>query len=122
MEIVEARVMMGVLATGAIVVLIAGIFVAIAAYRRRTAKAAKDQILRYLERIDKTMVTLETIRERINQRYGDQFLQALPDYFPSELRKALLKDKQTGRLGVPGLARIRREQPVVETNEAEVAP
>jgi len=121
METIETRVLIGVLAVAVIVVLVAGVFVAIAAYRRRTAKVARDRILRYLEGIDKTMVTLEAIRGHIGKGYSDQFLQTLPDYFPDELRKAVLKDKQTGALAVPGLARIRRGQPVVETDSAEVA-
>jgi hypothetical protein len=77
-------------------------------YRRGTAQVARDQILNYLKANDFTMMSLERIRDRINQDYNDEFLKKLPEYFPNQLRRAVLKDKD-GALTRPGLARLKED-------------
>lgn len=72
--------------------------------RTKKREVAKDQVVAYLQGIEKTMVRLETIREKINPGYDDQFLESLTVAFPQELRRARLKGNR------PGLARIVEEQ------------
>ncbi|WP_305910345.1 hypothetical protein Q9L42_000015 (plasmid) [Methylomarinum sp. Ch1-1] len=71
--------------------------------REKRREVAKDQIIGYLTANSYKMMTLETIREKINQVYTNDFLNSLPVHFPNEIRRATLKGNK------PGLARITEE-------------
>ena len=75
---------------------------------------ALDQIVNYLKDKNFKMMSFERIRKNIRQDYSDEFLGTLPDYFPNDLRKAVIKDKNGGGRK-PGLARIIREEAVEGT-------
>ena len=76
-------------------------------------RIARDQIINYLKANEFTMISLERIRENINPRYTDEFLERLPQYFPNDLRRARLREKD-GTLTKKGLARILKERQAVE--------
>jgi hypothetical protein len=80
----------------------------------RKASMARDQIVNYLKDKNFKMMSFERIRKNIRQDYSDEFLGTLPDYFPNDLRKAVIKDKNGGGRK-PGLARIIREEAVEGT-------
>lgn len=71
--------------------------------REKRREIAKDQIVNYLTSNSYEMMKLETIREKINQGYTDEFLNSLPVHYPNEIRRARLKENK------PGLARIVQE-------------
>lgn len=71
--------------------------------REKRREVAKDQIINYLTSNSFEMMKLDTIREKLNQGYTDEFLNSLPVYYPNEIRRAKLKGNQ------PGLARITDE-------------
>ena len=64
--------------------------------REKRREIAKDQIIGYLTANSLKMMTLETIRQKINQSYADDFLNSLPVYFPNEIRRATLKGNKLG--------------------------
>ena len=64
--------------------------------RQRSREVARDQIIEYLKRKNFEMVSFERIRKNINNVYSDDFLSALPIYFPDQLRRAKLKGNKTG--------------------------
>lgn len=68
--------------------------------KQKEREAARDQIIQYLTRKERKMMSFERIRSNINQAYTDAFLEKLPSCFPSLIGKAKLKG------GKPGLARI----------------
>ena len=72
--------------------------------REKRREVAKDQILNYLTRNSYEMMKLETIRDKINQGYREDFLNSLPVHFPNEIRRAMLEGNK------PGLARIMEEK------------
>ncbi len=100
------------------VALLAAIGTAVVARRSRQMRIARDQILAYLRGNDFTMISLERIKELINPKYDDDFLLSLPDYFPSHLRKARLRDKD-GKLTRLGLARVRPDEAIAEGTAGE---
>ena len=77
--------------------------------KQRLRELAKHQIISYLTANSYTMMTLETIRKNIDKSYSDDFLNSLPVYFPSDIRRAKLRGNN------PGLARIVEENGVDET-------
>ena len=68
--------------------------------RQKEREIARDQIVQYLTSKGYEMMSFERVRKNINQAYTDDFLEALPVYFPNLLRKAKLKGSK------PGVARI----------------
>lgn len=83
---------------------ILGIFMMIIGVNKnKKREIAKDQIINYLTRNSLTMMKLETIQNKINKNYSDEFLNSLAIHFPNEIRRAKLKG------GVTGLARITEE-------------
>jgi len=72
--------------------------------REKRREVARDQIINYLTSNSFDMMRLETIREKLNRGYTDEFLNALPVHYPDELRRARLKGNQ------PGLARVIEEE------------
>lgn len=107
-----------------IVVVFVSVLIALkASQMRRKAEAerkrvARDLIISYLKEKDFTMVSYERIRKNIDPTYSDEFLASLPASFPSELRRATLRDER-GVLGKPGLARITKGVASAE-NDTEV--
>lgn len=71
--------------------------------REKRREVAKDQVIGYLTTNSYKMMAFETIREKINQGYTNDFLNSLPIYFPNEIRRATLKGNKSG------LARIVEE-------------
>src|ERR1700730_18552757 len=67
-------------------------------------ETAKEQIINYLREKDLKMISMDGIRKYINNDYKDDFLRNLPDYFPQDVRRALLNDSG-GQNTIPGLAR-----------------
>ncbi len=57
---------------------------------------AKDQIIGYLTANSCNIMTLDAIREKINQGYSSQFLNSLPTHYPNEIRRAKLKGSKQG--------------------------
>lgn len=77
--------------------------------RRKLRETATHQIVSYLTSNSYKMMTLETIRTKIDSSYKDEFLNSLPVHHPNEIRRAVLKGNK------PGLARIVEESSANET-------
>jgi hypothetical protein len=114
----EVRLLIMVASLAVTLVLVAAILTLRGVYQSRKMKVARDQILNYLKSNNFTMISLSRIRDNINPAYSDQFLEGLPDYFPNDLRRARLKDKD-GNLNRHGLARIRNQLTVEEGTAGE---
>ena len=81
------------------------IFMLIGNNKKLVREIARDQILNYLGSHDLTMMRLKTIREKIDKRYSDDFLNSLPASFPNDIRRATLDGND------PGLARVIHKEP-----------
>lgn len=106
MQDLEPQILMAAATGAATVAVVAGILTAWALYRPKRERVARDEILNYLKANGFTMMSFTRIRARLNPGYTDEFLRRLPDYFPNELRRAVLRDTQSGELNIPGLARV----------------
>ncbi len=71
---------------------------------------ARDKILAYLDSRSFRMMSFERVRQNLDTRYSNEFLEALIDEFPETFRKAKLKGNKIG------LARLNQEE------EADPAP
>ena len=71
--------------------------------RHKLRELAVHQIVAYLTSNSLTMMKLETIKNKIDSSYDDEFLNSLPVHFPDKIRRSVLKDNK------PGLARVIEE-------------
>src|SRR5437588_56533 len=96
-----------------VAVIIGSLTASLALRANRKSRIARDRIINDLKSRKLTMMSFETIRNRIDASYSDEFLSRLPVYFPNKLRKATLAG---GRIG---LARILGENEIAPPESLE---
>lgn len=84
---------LGIVLAGYIIGIIAML---VGSNRQKERETARDLIIQYLTSKDYEMMSFERVRKNINLAYRDDFLEMLPVYFPSQLRKAKLKGSKPG--------------------------
>lgn len=72
------------------------IFMIIDTKSRQKKEIARDQLLGYLQSKNITMMRFDTVREKINKNYEDDFIYSVISAFPSDLRRAKLHDNKLG--------------------------